>query len=68
MRRLRIFWLFLAVLAIGLMHFGDRAAYVDGNGMLHESILLPVGIMLLLLAWAAALLDLFTCKSFRNPS
>lgn len=68
MRTLRIFWLFLAVLAIGLMHFGDRAAYIDGNGMLHESILMPVGIVLLVLAFFAALVDLFTCKSLRNPS
>lgn len=31
------------MLAIGLMYLCDRAAYIDGYGMLHESILLPVG-------------------------
>lgn len=68
MRPLRIVWLLVAVVAVGLMHVGDRAAYVDSYGVLRESIWLPVGIMFLVLAFFAALVDLFTCKSLRNPS
>lgn len=60
MRPLHVVWLVLALLAVGLRHFADRAAYVDSYGVLHDSILMPVGIIFLLVAFMLALADRYT--------
>ena len=63
MPRRRVLWIVLFVLGIAALLLGDSASYVDNNGVLQDSILMPVGALVAVLAIVVLVFDaLLTLK------
>ncbi|WP_347290090.1 DUF3955 domain-containing protein [Kluyvera georgiana] len=63
MPRRRVLWIVLFVTGIAALLYAGGASYVDGNGVLHDSFLMPVGAVMALLAIVVSAFDaLLTLK------
>ncbi|MEA3784809.1 DUF3955 domain-containing protein [Enterobacter quasihormaechei] len=57
MPRRRLLWIVLFVLSIASLLLGDASSYIDDNGVLQDSILMPLGALVAVLAIAVLVFD-----------
>ena len=57
MPRRRLLWIVLFFLSIASLLLGDASSYIDDNGVLHDSILMPLGALVAVLAIAVLVFD-----------
>ncbi|HGF0767936.1 TPA: DUF3955 domain-containing protein [Kluyvera georgiana] len=65
--RRRALWIVLFIVTIAALLYADAASYVDENGVLHDSFLMPLGAITAVLAAVVLVFDVLLTLRGRKP-